>query len=55
MQKLKLKGFENGFMNPVIEILCEGEQVCLGAFAIRGPAGGARGYRAAGITTKAIT
>ena len=34
--KIKVKGFENGMMNPVIEILCEGKKVCLGAFSIRG-------------------
>ena len=53
--KIKVKGFENGFMNPVIEIMCEGEQVCMGAFAIRGQAGGAKGYKTSGVTTKAIT
>ena len=34
--KIKIKGFESGFMNPIIEILCEGVKVCLGAFSIRG-------------------
>ena len=53
--KIKVKGFENGFMNPVIEILCEGEQVCLGAFAIRGEEGSPKEYRTAGITTRAVT
>ena len=41
-------------MNPVIEIFCQGEKVCLGAFAIRGRKGGMSGYRTAGITTRAI-
>ena len=41
-------------MNPVIEIMCEGEKVCLGAFAIRGRTGGLRGYRTTGITTRAV-
>ena len=41
-------------MNPVIEIMCEGEKVCLGAFAIRGRTGGLRGYRTAGITTRVV-
>ena len=35
--KIKVKGFENGLMNLVIEIPCEGDKVCLGAFSIRGP------------------
>ena len=52
--KLKVKGFENGMMNPVIEILCEGEKVCLGAFSIRDQHGGKRGYRTAGDTTRAV-
>ena len=52
--KIKVKGFESGLMNPVIEILCEGEKVCLGAFLIRGPNGGKYGYRSAGITTRAV-
>ena len=33
--KIKVKGFESGLINPVIEILCEGEKFCLGAFSIR--------------------
>lgn len=41
-------------MNPVIELLCEGERVCLGVFSIRGPKGGVQGYRTAGVTTKAV-
>ena len=52
--KIKVEGFENGMMNPVIEILCEGEQVCLGAFSISGQQGGESGYRTARDTTKAV-
>ena len=51
---IKVKGFENCLMNPVIEIMCEGDKVCLGAFSIRGPKGGIQGYRSAGVTTRAI-
>ena len=53
--KIKIKGFASGLMNPVIEILCEGEKVCLGAFTVRGPRGGVCGYRTAGITTRVIS
>ena len=53
--KLKIKGFETCMMNAVIEILCEGEKVYLGAFSIRGPERGVRGYRTAGITTRVIS
>ena len=52
--KMKVKGFVTGLMNPIVEIICEGEKVCLGAFAVRGPKGGACGYRTAGNTTRAI-
>ena len=52
--KIKIKGFEYGLMNPVIEILCEGIKVCLGAFSISGPKGVIRGYRTAGVTTRRI-
>ena len=52
--KIKIKGFESGLMNPVIEILCQGEKVCLGAFSVSGPKGGVRGYRSAGVTTRRI-
>ena len=52
--KIKIKGFESGLMNPIIEILCQGEKVCLGAFSISGPKGGVRGYRSAGVTTRKI-
>ena len=52
--KIKVKGFGSGLMNPVIEILCEGEKVCLGAFSLRGLNGGQQGYRTAGVTTRAI-
>ena len=51
--KIKIKGFESGLMNPVIEILC-GIKVYLGAFSIRGPKGGVIGYRSAGVTTRRI-
>ena len=53
--KIKTKGFETGLMNPIIEILCEGEKVCLGAFSIKGPRGGVCGYRTTGITTRVIS
>ena len=52
--KTRIKGFEIGLMNPVIEILCQGEKVCLGAFSIRGSKGGMRGYRSARVTTRRI-
>ena len=42
--KIKVKGFVSGLMNPVIEIPCEGDKVCLGVFSIRGPKGGKQGY-----------
>ena len=52
--KIKVKGFHSGLMNPIVEIMCEGEKVCLGAFAIIGPKWGVRGYRSAGNTTRTI-
>ena len=54
-EKIRIKGFEAGWMNPVIEILCEGEKVSLGAFSIRGLKGGVRGYRSPGVTIRMIT
>ena len=38
--KMKVKGFDSGLMNPIVEIIWEGEKVCLDAFALRGPQGG---------------
>ena len=52
--KIKIKGFENGLMNLVIEILCEGEKVCLEVFLIRGPKGGLHGYHTVDAMTRAV-
>ena len=41
-------------MSPMIEILCEDEKVCLGAFSIRGLEGGIQGYRTADVTTRVV-
>ena len=37
--KIKIKGFESGLMNPMIEILYEGVKVYLGVFSLSGPKG----------------
>ena len=52
--KLKVKGFGSGLMSLVIKILCEVENICLGAFSIRGPEGGVRGYHSAGAITRVV-
>ena len=52
--KLRVKGFESRLMNPIIELLCEGERICLGVFSIVGPDGGGRGYCTTGVMTRVV-
>ena len=35
--KIKVGGLEGGFMDPILEILCQGLKVCLALFSIPNP------------------
>ena len=35
--KIKVRGLEGGFMDPILKILCQGLKVCLGIFPITSP------------------
>ena len=52
--KIKVVGLEGGFMDPILEILCQGFKVCLGMFSIPNPRRHLEGGRTLGLVTRAV-
>ena len=52
--KIKVGGLEGGFMDPILEILCQGLKVSLGIFAISNPRIHSEGGNTFGLITRAI-
>ena len=52
--KIRVGGLEGGFMDPILEILCQGVRVSLGLFAIEDPRNFSAGGRTLGLITRAI-
>ena len=51
---LKVGGLEGGFMDPILEILCQGLRVSLGIFPISNPRKYTDGGSTFGLLTRAV-
>ena len=52
--KIKVGGLERGFMDPILEILCNGLRVCIGIFPIQNPKEHREGGRTTGLVSRAV-
>ena len=52
--KIKVGGLEDGFVDPILEILCQGLRVSLGIFAISNPMKYSEGRSTLGLITRVV-